>query len=215
MALDVCEIFYGIQGESTYQGMPCVFIRLSGCNLRCRWCDTGYAYDAGLTMSISEIMEKAGQFGCPIVEVTGGEPLLQKETPALVDAFLNIGLLVLLETNGSQDIAKVDSRCIRIVDVKCPSSGMEEHNDYSNLSRMTEKDELKFVIASREDYEFARKRVRLLDFDGCRMNAIHFSPVFGELDPKTLAEWILQDRLEVRLHLQMHKFIWGKDARGV
>ena len=215
MSLDICEIFYGIQGESTYQGMPCVFVRTSGCNLRCRWCDTNYAYGKGLSMSIQEIVDKAGYFGCPTVEITGGEPLLQEATPALVNALLDIGLLVLMETNGSQDISRVDSRCIRIVDIKCPSSGMAEHNDFNNFGRMTEKDELKFVIANREDYDFARQRVRLLEFDGFCINAIHFSPVFGELDPKTLAEWILQDRLEVRLHLQMHKMVWDPNARGV
>ncbi|MBI9077630.1 MAG: radical SAM protein [Desulfatibacillum sp.] len=215
MTLDVCEIFYGIQGESTYQGMPCVFVRLSGCNLRCRWCDTHYAYGKGLTMSIQEIVNKAGDFGCPIVEITGGEPLLQAQTPALVNALLDIGLLVLVETNGSMDISRVDSRCIRIVDIKCPSSGMADHNDFNNFARMTKNDELKFVIADRQDYEFARQRVRLLEFEGYGINAIHFSPVFGELDPKTLAEWILQDRLEVRMHLQIHKVIWDKDARGV
>ncbi len=215
MALDVCEIFYGIQGESTYAGMPCAFVRLSGCNLRCRWCDTQYAYGLGQEMDIDTILHKVENFGCPTVEITGGEPLLQEGTPKLVDAFLERGLLVLLETNGSQDVSKVSDGCIRILDIKCPSSGMAEHNDLKNFSRMTPRDEIKFVIANQEDYTFARNNVHFLDLDGFRMNAIHFSPVYGELDPKKLAEWILRDRLDVRLHLQMHKSVWGQDARGV
>ncbi len=215
MALDVCEIFYGIQGESSYAGAPCVFVRLSGCNLRCKWCDTQYAYEAGRQMSISEILEKVSRYGCPVVEITGGEPLIQKDTAALVDAFLERGILVLLETNGSQDISKVNSGCIRIMDIKCPGSGMSEHNDLENFARLSDDDEVKFVIANREDYAYAKQNVRFMDIDDYRMNIVHFSPVFGELDPKTLAEWILKDRLDVRLHLQIHKLIWDKNVRGV
>ena len=215
MSLDVCEIFYGIQGESSYAGAPCVFVRLSGCNLRCKWCDTAYAYDPGRQMSISGILDATAQYGCPVVEVTGGEPLLQDETPELVDAFLERGLLVLLETNGSIDINRVSPNCVRIMDVKCPGSGMSQYNDPENLARLTDHDEVKFVIADREDYDFAKKFVRFMDIDGYRMNKVHFSPVFGEIEPKTLAQWILQDRLDVQFHLQIHKIVWGENARGV
>ncbi len=215
MALDVCEIFYGIQGESSYAGAPCVFVRLSGCNLRCNWCDTQYAYGPGEQMSISSILAKVAEYRCPVVEITGGEPLLQEDTSLLVDALLERGLLVLVETNGSQDISKVSPGCIRILDIKCPGSGMSEHNDLDNFARLSDVDEVKFIISNRLDYAYAKQNVRFMDIDDYRMNIVHFSPVFGELDPRTLAEWILKDRLDVRLHLQIHKLVWDKDARGV
>ena len=215
MALDICEIFYTIQGESSYAGSPCVFVRLSGCNLRCRWCDTQYAYEPGKKMSIDDIVQKVLEYGCPMVEITGGEPLIQEQTPELVEALLERGFLVLMETNGSQDISKVNDRCTRIVDVKCPSSNMSEHNDMQNLARLSDKDEIKFVIANRKDYAFAKKNVRFLDLDGYRMNLIHFLPVFKEIEPDVLAKWILKDRLDVRLALQLHKIVWDADKRGV
>ncbi|GAJ03129.1 unnamed protein product, partial [marine sediment metagenome] len=157
MPLKVNEIFFSIQGESSYAGRPCVFVRLTGCNLRCSYCDTQYAYDEGREMEIGEIIDRVASYECPLVEVTGGEPLIQKETSVLIHRFLEEGFEVLLETNGSQDISQIDDRCVKIVDIKCPSSGEEEKNDLDNLTRLTDKDEIKFVIGSREDYEYARK----------------------------------------------------------
>jgi len=204
MALKVCEIFYSIQGESTWAGQPCVFIRLTGCNLRCAYCDTSYAYEQGAFMEIAEILERVREARCSLVEVTGGEPLIQPETPLLISALLDDGRRVLLETNGSVDIGAVDPRCVRIVDIKCPSSGMSGQNDLRNLEKLAAHDELKFVIANRADYQFARDFLTNFPALSCTMN---FSPAFGVLDPRTLAEWILQDCLPVRLNLQLHKIV--------
>lgn len=217
MALKVNEIFYSIQGESTYAGLPCVFVRLAGCNLRCSYCDTRYAYDEGRNYEIPEILESVGRFGCRLIEVTGGEPLIQEETPALISRLLAGGYSVLMETNGSLDISPVDPGCARIVDIKCPSSGMERQNDLRNMERLSAKDELKFVIGSLEDYEFAKKFLsNLLSVQSApREVKAGFSPVFGELHPRTLAGWILEDRLPVRLSLQLHKLIWDPEKRGV
>jgi len=212
MTLKVNEIFYSIQGESSYTGQPCVFIRLTRCNLRCSYCDTQHAYYEGEEMEIGEIVDRVVSYKCPLVEVTGGEPLNQKETPVLIRRLLEEGFEVLMETNGTQDISQVDDRCVKIVDIKCPSSGEDEKNDLENLTRLAGKDEIKFVIGSREDYEYAKK---ILNLNPLRMNAIHFSPVFGEMNPKILAKWILEDRLEVRLHLQIHKIIWNPEQKGV
>ena len=212
MALKVSEIFHSIQGESSWSGQPCAFIRLTGCNLRCAYCDTSYAYEQGRFMEISEILERVRRLRCDLVEVTGGEPLIQEETPSLIGRLLDEGHTVLLETNGSIDIGGVDRRCVRIVDIKCPSSGMAGQNDLRNLKKLRARDELKFVIGSREDYEFAREL--LSTFPAVRRK-INFSPVFGVLAPRSLAEWILHDRLPVRLNLQLHKIIWGPEARGV
>ncbi len=214
--LVVNELFHSIQGESVHAGWPCVFVRLSGCNLRCTYCDTRYAYDEGDVMTIAQILASVETFGCPLVEITGGEPLIQTETPMLVEALLNKGFEVLVETNGSCDISLLDPRCTRIVDFKCPSSGEEEANDYANIGRLGRKDELKFVIADRKDYEFARGLARKIENDPFRKGIpVNFSPVFGRLPPRTLAVWILDDRLRVRLNLQLHKVIWGHDERGV
>jgi len=204
MALEVCEIFYSIQGESTWSGQPCVFIRLTGCNLRCAYCDTSCAYEQGAFMEIAEILDRVRKLRCNLVEVTGGEPLIQPETPLLIRTLLDAGHTVLLETNGSIDIGVVDSRCVRIVDIKCPSSGMAGQNDLRNLERLAPHDELKFVIGNRPDYEFARDFLTSFPALSCKIN---FSPVFGSLEPGTLAEWILEDRLPVRLNLQLHKII--------
>ena len=215
MSLTVNEIFHSIQGESTYAGRPSVFVRLTGCNLRCRYCDTRYAYHEGQPMAVDAILDRVAAFNWPLVEVTGGEPLLQTETPALIYQLLESGYQVLMETNGSRDISAVDNRCIRIMDIKCPSSGEHLRNDPANLSRLTEKDEIKFVIGDREDYEFA-KNTLLDSWDlAKRSNPVHFSPIHGIFNPKRLAEWILKDRLDVRLHLQMHKVIWDPNKRGV
>ncbi len=207
MTLRVNELFYSIQGESSYAGRPCVFVRLTGCNLRCSYCDTKYAYEEGTELEIGEIIDRVSSYHCRLVEVTGGEPLIQAETPALIRRLLDEGYEVLLETNGSQDISQVDGRCVKIVDIKCPSSDEADKNDFENLNRLSDKDEIKFVIGDREDYEYAKKMLDLLGSNPLTVKAVHFSPVFGKLDPKTLAEWILEDNLDVRLHLQLHKYI--------
>jgi len=212
----VNEIFYSIQGESIRAGWPCVMVRLTGCNLRCTYCDTRYAYDEGMEMTIAQISTGVSAFNCPLVEITGGEPLMQEETPFLVDKLLSQGFTVLVETNGSCDISLLNPRCARIVDLKCPSSGEQDANDYANLDRLSGNDELKFVLAERRDFEFARDLARRVQKVPAGMAIpVNFSPVFGRLAPKTLAEWILDDRLQVRLNLQLHKIIWGHDARGV
>ena len=215
MALKVNEIFYSIQGESSYSGRPCVFVRLTGCNLRCSYCDTQYAYTEGEELEIDEIAGRVISYQCPLVEVTGGEPLMQKETPDLIHRLLTKGFETLMETNGSQDISQVDNRCVKIVDIKCPFSGQTGHNDLQNLDRLTDHDEVKFVIADRDDYEYAKQILRLTDPNLCGKHPVHFSPAFGRMEPKTLAEWILEDHLDVRLHLQVHKIIWSPDRRGV
>jgi 7-carboxy-7-deazaguanine synthase len=215
VALKVNEIFCSIQGESSYAGRPCVFIRLTGCNLRCSYCDTRYAYEEGEDLEIHAIVEQVASHQCPLVEVTGGEPLIQPQTPSLIENLLEQGYEVLLETNGSQDISKVDSRCVRIVDIKCPSSGEAEQNDLDNLQRLTDRDEIKFVIGDREDYEYAKKILGRAGAHLSRVNAVHLSPIFGKMDPRDLAEWILEDRLNVRLQPQLHKVVWGPDQQGV
>jgi len=215
LSLKVNEIFYSIQGESSYAGRPCVFVRLAGCNLRCSYCDTKYAYHEGDQIEVPEIVRRVVFHQCPLVEVTGGEPLIQKETPELVKRLLNKGLHVLMETNGSQDISLVDERCVRIVDIKCPSSGEHEKNDLKNTGRLRDKDEVKFVIGNREDYEYAKGILNLLDINPYRMNPVHLSPVFGKMAPRILAEWILEDHLDVRLNLQINKIIWGPEEKGV
>lgn len=206
------EIFHSIQGESSRAGEPCVFVRLTGCNLRCAYCDTRYAYEQGEFLEISEILERVRNLRCDLVEVTGGEPLLQADTPELIVKLLDADYTVLLETNGSLDIGVVDTRCQRIVDIKCPSSGVSERNDLRNLAKVGAHDELKFVLGSREDYEFARRILATMPAAGCTIN---FSPVFGTLEPRLLAQWILEDRLAVRLNLQIHKLIWDPETRGV
>jgi 7-carboxy-7-deazaguanine synthase len=212
MALKVSEIFHSIQGESSWSGLPCVFVRLTGCNLRCAYCDTRYAYEQGLFMEIPDILEQVRRLRCNLVEVTGGEPLIQEETPLLIGKLLGEGHTVLLETNGSMDISGVDRRCARIVDIKCPSSAMSGQNDLRNLKRLRARDELKVVIGNRMDYEFAKDLLSTLHASRPKIN---FSPVFGALTPRSLAEWILDDRLPVRLNLQIHKIIWDPETRGV
>jgi 7-carboxy-7-deazaguanine synthase len=212
--LTINEIFHSIQGESTHAGLPCVFVRLTACDLRCRWCDTPYAFHEGRKMSVDEVVADVEGRGCPMVEVTGGEPLLQPDVYPLMQRLLDLGKTVLVETGGHRSIADVPAGVIRIVDVKCPGSGEAEKNDWSNLARLTPSDEVKFVIADRRDYEFARDVVTREDLPG-RVNAVLFSPVHGELDPKQLSEWVIADRLPVRVQLQVHKYIWSPDTRGV
>ena len=213
--LRVNEIFYSIQGESTFAGFPCIFIRMTGCNLRCTYCDTTYAYDQGDDIPLHSILTTVKKFDCRLVEVTGGEPLIQDETPDLISALIENGYSVLLETNGSQDISAVDTRCTRIVDIKCPSSGMDNKNYWKNLDYITPNDQLKFVIAHRHDYLYAKKVLDAAAIKKRKKLLINFSPVFNEIDLKDLAEWILEDNLPVRLQIQLHKYIWGEHTRGV
>jgi 7-carboxy-7-deazaguanine synthase len=215
VVLRVNEIFYSIQGESSYAGYPCVFVRLTGCNLRCSYCDTGYAYHQGEELEIGEILERVKAHRCPLVEITGGEPLIQAATPLLVLRLLDDGFKVLVETNGSLNIDGIDRRCIRIVDIKCPSSGEAQSNDGENLARLTATDEIKFVIGDRKDYEYACGILHLLNQNPVRVAHIHFSPVFGTLAPDTLAGWMLEDCLGARLSLQIHKLVWSPERTGV
>lgn len=215
MTLKVNEIFYSIQGESSYAGRPCVFVRLAGCNLRCSYCDTRYAYEDGDELDITEIIHRVDSYKCPFVEITGGEPLIQKETPALIKKLLEKGYDVLLETNGSLDTGDIDERCVTILDIKCPSSGEQEKCDPEILKRLRDADEVKFVIGDREDYEYAMRILDLMRRDLRVKNPVHFSPVFGKMEPRILAKWILKDHLDVRLNLQLHKMIWGHEQRGV
>ncbi len=214
MSLIVNEIFYSIQGESIYSGVPCVFVRLTGCNLRCSYCDTTYAYYEGVELTIEEILPRVDNYKCPLIEITGGEPLLQGDTPLLIDRLLEKKYEVLLETNGSIDISVVDSRCIKIVDIKCPSSGENDKNDLENLKRLNQKDQIKFVIGSREDYEFAKETTKLIS-PGFPMRNVLFSPLIEQMHLSQLAEWILEDRLSVRLQIQLQKIIWPEKERGV
>lgn len=207
MALKVNEIFYSIQGESSHAGRPCIFIRLTGCNLRCAYCDTAYAYDEGAWLTVHDIEREIRTFPCRLVEVTGGEPLLQAETPELIKGLLDQGYTVLLETNGSRDIGVIDGRCARIVDVKCPSSGESGENRLENIEILTPNDEVKFVIGSREDYEYARAIIagRLSRCSGLKPPLV--SPVFGRIEPERLACWILEDHLDARLQIQLHRIL--------
>jgi 7-carboxy-7-deazaguanine synthase len=211
--LRVTETLHSLQGESTFAGRPCVFVRLTGCPLRCTWCDTEYAFYGGTEQSIDEIIQKVRAYGCPLVEVTGGEPLAQPDAAALLKRLCDEGFTVLLETSGALDTAAVDQRVHIILDIKCPGSGMAERMHWPNVERLRSQDEAKFVLQDRADYEWAKDvMIRYGLTERC---TVLFSPVFGVLDPQHLAEWILADRLPVRFQLQMHKFIWAPDMRGV
>ena len=212
--LSINEIFYSIQGESTYAGKPCVFVRLAGCDLRCSWCDTSYAFGEGRKMSIDDIVRQVGGYGTALVEVTGGEPLLQEDVYPLMERLLDEGQTVLLETGGQIDVSRVPGAVVKVMDVKCPASGESDKVDWGNIDRLGSRDQVKFVIQDRRDYEFARDTVTRHALDR-RCAAVLFSPVHGVLNPKELSEWILEDRLPVRLQLQIHKHIWGADVRGV
>src|SRR5438270_6663206 len=205
--LTVNEIFHSIQGESTRAGQPCVFVRLTACDLRCTWCDTPYAFHEGRKMSIDEVVAEVEGHGCPLVEITGGEPLLQDDVYPLMDRLLARGRTVMLETGGHRPIDRVPPAVLKIVDVKCPGSGEAGRNDWSNLARLAPHDEVKFVVADRADYEFARAVIERYDL-ASRASAILLSPVHGVLDLETLSEWMLADRLPARLQIQLHKYIW-------
>ena len=211
--LIVNEIFHSIQGESAHAGRPCVFVRLTFCNLRCTYCDTEYAFHEGESLEIPEILEKVRSFRCPLVEVTGGEPLVQKHVHDLLLSLCNEGFEVLLETGGSLDVSTVDPRVKRIVDFKCPGSGMEEHNLWSNVDHLSPQDEVKFVIGDRRDFDWSVGKIKLFNLESrC---TVLLSSVFGELQPVRLAEWILEEGLRARLQLQVHKYLWEPETRGV
>ncbi len=211
----ITEIFYSIQGESSYAGRPCVFVRTTGCNLRCGWCDTEYAFYGGLDMSVDEVFEEIERLGhgCRLVELTGGEPLLQRDIGDLARRLVSAGYAVLCETSGSVTVGRVPPEVVKIMDIKCPGSGEAEANDWRNLELLKPgQDELKFVIAGREDYEWAVRQLGERDLDRF---VVHFSPEFDSMDLRELAEWILADGLPVRVQLQLHKLIWEPAARGV
>ncbi len=210
----VTEIFKSIQGESTFAGLPCVFIRLTGCNLRCHWCDTAYAFYGGQSMSVEEVIGRVRQLGGKLVELTGGEPLLQKEIYPLSAQLLSEGYRVLIETSGERCVGDLPRPVVKVVDVKCPGSGESEKFCFDNLAVLERKDQVKFVILDENDYRYARDFMKRHDLRS-RVDEVIFSPVFGRLPPRELAEWILRDGLEVRMGLQLHKFIWDPDARGV
>jgi len=212
--LTVNEIFHSIQGESTRAGMPCVFVRLTGCNLRCEWCDTAYAFHEGQKMSIDEIAEQVDSHGCDLVEITGGEPLLQEGVHALIADLLDRGKTVMIETSGASDISALDRRAIKIMDLKCPGSGECDRNLWSNLEHLGARDEVKFVVANRGDYEWSRDVIRRYRLNE-HVRAVLISPAFGLIEPLELASWILEDRLSARLQLQIHKYVWPPDTRGV
>jgi 7-carboxy-7-deazaguanine synthase len=209
--LKVNEIFYSIQGESSFAGFPCVFIRLTGCNLRCTYCDTQYAYKKGTDYDIAAILELVGNYDCQLVEITGGEPLIQDETPKLAAVLCDAGYRVIVETNGTQNIDRLKSPVTRVVDLKTPGSGESEKTDWMNIKRLDGRDEVKFVLTSQADYDWAKEMIKQY---GLKERRVHFSPVSSGLDPAELARWILEDQLNVRLHLQLHRILWPDKDRG-
>jgi 7-carboxy-7-deazaguanine synthase len=219
--MQVTEIFRSIQGESTYAGLPCIFVRLTGCNLRCVWCDTAYAFYGGQTKSVDDVLTSVralsdceGRRLVNLVELTGGEPLLQKDVYPLIDRLLALRYRVLIETSGERDIGKLPAPVVRVVDVKCPASGEGGTFRMGNLNELRPQDQLKFVLADRGDYEWARAFLSEHPVQD-RVEAILFSPVFGQLEPRLLVGWILEDGLPVRLGLQLHKFIWHPNTQGI
>lgn len=209
----ITEIFHSIQGESSFAGRPCAFVRLTGCPLRCTWCDSEYTFHGGTEMALDDVLAQVRSYDCRLVEVTGGEPLHQPEAFTLIERLCADGYEVLVETSGALDITPVDPRAHIIMDVKCPGSGMTDRMDWKNLDRITNKAEVKFILKDRADYEFAREIIQRHDLAGrC---PILFGPSFGELDPRQLAEWVLADKLPVRVQLQLHKFIWDPNMKGV
>lgn len=209
----ITEIFFSIQGESSFIGMPCIFVRTTGCNLRCVWCDTAYAFYGGSEMALEEIIAKIRNYPCKLVELTGGEPMLQKEIPELSARLLDLGYTVLMETGGSLDLSPLDPRVIKIMDLKCPGSGEEEKNYWPNLSILQPHDQIKFVLKDRRDYEWVLAKIREHRL-GYRFHLL-FSPVHGELDLQQLAKWMLADGVSARFQVQLHKYIWHPETRGV
>jgi len=213
MALKINEIYYSVQGESTHAGRPCVFIRLTYCNLRCTYCDSEYAFYEGKDMEITHIMNEIKQWDCNLVEVTGGEPLFQDKCINLLNELVNSNYEVMLETGGSLSISDVPKKVIKIVDFKCPSSAMEKKNLWSIVEDLQPHDEVKFVIGNREDFDWAKDRITEYSLD--KICTLLFSPTFGEIDPQQIVEWILAENLPVRMQMQMHKMIWSPDKQGV
>lgn len=217
--LRVTEIFHSIQGESTRAGLPCTFVRVTGCPLRCVWCDTEYAFTGGTRMTLDEIVAEVESIGTPLVEITGGEPLAHPNVFPLAKRLADAGYRVLVETSGAFDIAALDPRVSRIMDLKCPGSGESHRNLWENLDHLRADDEVKFVVADRTDYEWARDTLRERGLDRAvlegRLGALLFSPVWGSVDLEQLAAWILDDRLPARFQIQLHKLIWGADRIGV
>jgi 7-carboxy-7-deazaguanine synthase len=209
----VTEIFYSVQGESTYAGRPCAFVRLTGCRLRCRYCDTAYAFRGGTSMTITEITSRVMEFGTELVEITGGEPLEQPSVRSLIDQLLREGLTVMLETGGHVPIADLPDPLVKIIDVKCPDSGEEGTFAMENLQLVAAHDEFKFVLSSERDYLWARRFFE--EHLTARPNPVLFSPAHGVVSPEELAGWILRDRLPVRLQLQIHKYVWDPAMRGI
>ena len=212
--LTINEIFHSIQGESRRAGEPCVFVRLTACDLRCSWCDTAYAFYEGSKREVNDVVAEVEKYGCPLVEITGGEPLLQEDVYPLMDRLLASGHTVMIETGGHRSIARVPSAVLKIVDVKCPGSGEAHRNHCENLDLVGSHDEVKFVLKDRADYDFAKDVVAEHALLG-KVGAVHFSPVHGVLAARVLSEWVLADRLAVRVQLQLHKFIWSPETRGV
>lgn len=208
------EIFYSVQGESSYAGQPCVFVRLTACDLRCRWCDTAYAFYEGQKRTLDAVLAEVNRFPSPLVEVTGGEPLLQEGVYPLMQALLDAGKTVLLETGGHRSTERVPEQVVTILDVKCPGSGESARMCWDNLARVRPHDEVKFVVTDRADYEYARAVIERHDLPS-RVAAVHLSPAHGILEPRTLSEWVLADALPVRVQLQLHKYIWDPETRGV
>ena len=213
MPLKINEIYYSVQGESTHAGRPCIFIRLTYCNLRCTYCDTEYAFYDGEDMEIPEIMNENQQWDCNLVEVTGGEPLFQEECIDLLNDLVNSIYEIMLETGGSLSISDVPKEIIKIVDFKCPSSGMVKKNLWSIMDDLQAHDEVKFVIGNREDFDWAKDRITEYSMD--KICTLLFSPTFGEINPQQIVEWILAENLPVRMQLQMHKMIWSPEEKGV
>lgn len=210
--LMITEIYASIQGESSYAGMPCTFVRLTGCPLRCRWCDTAYSFEGGKAMTFDEIMSVVAGQRIPLVELTGGEPLAQKGCITLAHQLAEAGYKVLIETGGSEDVAPLDARVHIIMDIKCPGSGMHERNFWANIDVLKPSDEIKFVLADRADYDWAMDLIRNRHLERFKLL---FSPAFGLLQPKSLAEWMVADKVQARLNLQQHKYIWHPRAKGV
>ena len=211
--IKINEIYLSVQGESTHTGLPCIFIRLTGCNLRCSWCDTAYAFHEGKNMSIDEILQKVENFGIHLVEITGGEPLMQDNVYTLMKSLIEKGYKVMLETGGSISLERVPKDVIKIMDLKCPGSGEQEKNNLDNLKLLATHDEVKFVILDRKDYEWSRDIIKKYKIN--ETAHILISPVFDKLELKEIVKWILEDRLPVRLQTQLHKIIWDKNTIGV
>lgn len=212
--LTINEIYCSVQGESTWVGLPCVFVRLTFCDLRCNYCDTAYAFYEGRKWTLPEIVEQVIAYQCPLVEITGGEPLLQKNVLPLMTQLCDRGLTVLIETSGAHDISRIDPRVHRIMDLKTPGSGECQRNYYENVAQLTRRDEVKFVIGSREDYLWSKEQVEKFQLAE-RCGTVLFSPIFGRIEPRQIVEWILGDKLRVRFQLQLHKFIWAPETKGV